>query len=89
MIFSDKMNDHVREFQRRARFFKYGTDERTEDDNDADTRKGTGKARADNVCKSLHRFSVGGFHVDERNTGDQTEQQRNAHYRNKGMDFEF
>jgi len=89
MIFSDEMNDHIGELQCSSRFFKHRSDERAEDDDDADTRKGTGKARSDDVCKSLHRFSVGGFHVDERNAGDQTEQQRNAHDRNKGVNFKF
>ena len=89
MLFADELDHAVSHFERRAGALKQRADQSAEDDHDADARERAREAGADDVGNAADGVAVGVRGVDQRNTGDQAEYQRNGHDREERMDLQL
>ena len=89
MLFADELDHAVGHFERRAGALKQRADQSAEDDHDADARERAREAGADDVGNAADGIAVGVRGVDQRNTGDQAEYQRNGHDREERMDLQL
>ena len=89
MLYADELDHAVGHFERRAGALKQRTDQSAEDDHDADARERAREAGTDDVGNAADGVAVGVRGVDQRNTGDQAEYQRNGHDREERMDLQL
>jgi len=85
---ADEMDDHVRKLDRCTGFLEQGADQGAEDDDDTNAGECAGETGPDDIGDAEGCF-VANRLVDQGHTGNQAEDQRDAHDRQEGMDLEF